>query len=416
MKKILNHKYLPYILLLVYIILIHSGEFIRMGDDTRFTAILENNTMLEALKLRYNTWSSRILIELVLFKVVHYPFLWKILDIVICMLFVVGTEKVFLAKNNSNKVRWIIVALFIAYPMNDLNSAGWIATTLNYTWPFAFLLLSFILVKKVYLKQHVSIIEGMFYLLCLSFGANQEQYAAVATCTFIMALIIILAQRRFSIWMLLGSIISLGELIFILTCPGNDARMIAEIAHWYPTFDNLNFVELLYTGITNTLSAYFKNFNMIYFIFTFTLCIGIWNKYKSVFYRLLAIIPILAPQCLGFTNSFKSTRYANYSNFVSGDALTLDNYYNYSTYMTASIYLIVCIIICILLYLYFEDKINSFLCWFILAMGFANRVVLGFSPTIYASGRRTFFVLYAAFILVTVVMVKCSTDKKEIQV
>ena len=56
-----------------------------VGDDmVYFKTLLDGNSSLgEILAHRYETWSSRMVIEAVLIPLVHCPLLWKILDIVI---------------------------------------------------------------------------------------------------------------------------------------------------------------------------------------------------------------------------------------------------------------------------------------------------------------------------------------------
>lgn len=105
-----------------------------VGDDmVYFKTLLDGNSSLgEILAHRYETWSSRMVIEAVLIPLVHCPLLWKILDIVIftslpvllCgLLGVTGARTLVCNRTGA------------ALSVCDVASAGWIATTTNYLWP-----------------------------------------------------------------------------------------------------------------------------------------------------------------------------------------------------------------------------------------------------------------------------------------
>ncbi len=105
-----------------------------VGDDmVYFKTLLDGNSSLgEILAHRYETWSSRMVIEAVLIPLVHCPLLWKILDIVIFTslpVLLCGLLGV------TGRGRWFVAGLVLLYPFADMASAGWIATTTNYLWP-----------------------------------------------------------------------------------------------------------------------------------------------------------------------------------------------------------------------------------------------------------------------------------------
>ena len=105
-----------------------------VGDDmVYFKTLLDGNSSLgEILAHRYETWSSRMVIEAVLIPLVHCPLLWKILDIVIFTslpVLLCGLLGV------TGRGRWFVTGLVLLYPFADMASAGWIATTTNYLWP-----------------------------------------------------------------------------------------------------------------------------------------------------------------------------------------------------------------------------------------------------------------------------------------
>lgn len=75
-------------------------------------------------------------------------------------------------------------------------------------------------------------------------------------------------------------------------------------------------------------------------------------------------------------------------------------------------YIVILLIIPIGLYKIFKKDIRSYVCIGVYLLGLMTRFVMGFSPTIYASGERTFTMLYISFIIGTVIILdKIYRDK-----
>lgn len=58
------------------------------------------------------------------------------------------------------------------------------------------------------------------------------------------------------------------------------------------------------------------------------------------------------------------------------------------------------------LFFCFENKFNFLFSLGVLSIGFASRMLMGFSPTIWASGERTFLFFYFSMIMVSVLVYK----------
>lgn len=130
-----------------------------VGDDmVYFKTLLDGNSSLgEILAHRYETWSSRMVIEAVLIPLVHCPLLWKILDIVIFTslpVLLCGLLGV------TGRGRWFVTGLVLLYPFADMASAGWIATTTNYLWPLWGVLVDRHGVKAASLRQKSAGVGG----------------------------------------------------------------------------------------------------------------------------------------------------------------------------------------------------------------------------------------------------------------
>lgn len=130
-----------------------------VGDDmVYFKTLLDGNSSLgEILAHRYETWSSRMMIEAVLIPLVHCPLLWKILDIVIFTslpVLLCGLLGV------TGRGRWFVTGLVLLYPFADMASAGWIATTTNYLWPLWGVLVIGMVLKQLRCGRKVPVWEA----------------------------------------------------------------------------------------------------------------------------------------------------------------------------------------------------------------------------------------------------------------
>ena len=149
-----------------------------VGDDmVYFKTLLDGNSSLgEILAHRYETWSSRMVIEAVLIPLVHCPLLWKILDIVIFTslpVLLCGLLGV------TGRGRWFVTGLVLLYPFADMASAGWIATTTNYLWPLWGVLVIGMVLKQLRCGRKVPVWEAAAAFLACAYAGSQEQAAVL---------------------------------------------------------------------------------------------------------------------------------------------------------------------------------------------------------------------------------------------
>jgi len=196
--------------------------------------------------------------------------------------------------------------------------------------------------------------------------------------------------------------------------------MISETVTWYPEFESLGFIGKVQLGYTSTLAHLFATPNTVFPLFAIVLCILVYHKYKSLRYRAIATVPIvLYLVSLSVVTSQMSIfdswtiSFENVMNWVdsiryvrSGVVLiTQDNYTNLLSYVPVISFTLCAL--CVLFSLYYAvDKsdleqatFRPYTLILLILVGFATRVVVGFSPTVWASSLRTFIILYFAFIV-----------------
>ena len=213
-------KYFPFLLFVVLMIVLHLVMGLN-GDDIKYAKILNNQTIIEYINFRYFNWSSRLIIDTLLAILARQNMIiWKILDIIIYTSGIYYIIKL-VNKSYSKKIAFFGILLFLMYPFYEMASAGWISTTLNYSWCFALGMISFI--PLIYESQGEKV-NGYVYIisfLALLYATNQEQSGALIFGFNLLYLINSLINKRdINKFNVLAIAVSAAALIFIFTCPG----------------------------------------------------------------------------------------------------------------------------------------------------------------------------------------------------
>lgn len=398
MKKILRKKCFPFLVLFTVMFICHMLFKINWGDDTWFKTALDNG-IFNYISNRYNTWSSRIIIEIIMIYLLQLPsFIWGLLDSAIITLIAYSITKLFSIKNN-----WLSVILVCIYPLYEMCGAGWYATTLNYLWPLAFGLISLFPIKNAIDGKKENKYMYPIYLFSTLFACNQEQMCAIIFCFYIILLIYLYKNKKINKLILFQFILSFISLIFILTCPGNDLRNVSEIQSWYPNYEYFGLIAKIFLGIVTTFIYSVYNLNTVIFIFSILLPIFVFKKNKSKIVRTISVIPFII-YC--WVNLFSSIFYSLFPKI--GELIEISKIYASSpesiNLCPSSIFIFVISFlfffsILFSIYKIFEKEQKYLFCLIFLA-GFASRVIMGFSPTVYASGMRTFLFLDFSVIMI----------------
>lgn len=437
-------KYSPFVLFVGVILILHSIMGFN-GDDIRYAKVLTNQTLIDYVNYRYYNWSSRVIIDGLIAVLTRYDMIiWKILDIIVYTLGVYYIIKL-VNKNYSKKIAYIGVLLFLMYPFYEMASAGWISTTLNYSWCFAFGIISFL--PLIYENQGEKV-KGYIYVisfLALIFAANQEQTAALIFGFNLLYLINSLVNKRsINRFNVLATVVTAISLVFILTCPGNSVRFAYEVTSWYPQFANFTIVEKSYLGLVTTFGNLIEQ-KIIFPIFYIILSVCVlansknkWLKYFCYFNIFLILfitifntfidISVLGTSLKSLGNVSNAIQESPFmaipkmfNNIVNAvpfitETLKLFTYegvpklgINSIGIVIISLYLLISS--CIMLVKAFPKDLFPL---FIFLGGFASRFIVGFSPVIFPSGARVTIFLYVALITITLMLIKKLYDENAI--
>lgn len=393
-------KYLPFIIFFLLLLFLHIFMHFRC-DDIFFSNRIQDNNFLGFISGRYQYWSSRIVIETILVLMTKSMVIWAIVDTLLTTIGIYYLIK--LVNANDKKIVQYGLLLFLMYPLCDLSSAGWIATTLNYSWCFACGMISFIPLIKSYCNEKTNLFFYIIAIFGIIFATNQEQSCALIFGFNLLYLLnIIIKKEKINKYNILALVLSLISLLFILTCPGNALRFSAEIINWYPEFANFGILQKIYLGIIPTVGILLRDkliFLIFYVLANMTLLYKVKNKnlkyilYLNIIFILALTIfkPILLNCFPGFEKPFSILMSSEIPHGQIKATLVA---------VTISFYLLLSS--CLMLYKVFSKNLFPMI---VFIAGFMSRFIMGFSPTIFASGTRTMFFFYMALILLALMLI-----------
>lgn len=387
------------------------------ADDMVYASRLDKLGYLGASIEHYKTWSSRIIVELFLMFFSKHFALWKLLNSMVMVGTVVLLCKYVFEKINVKNLL-LVFSIYCLVPMTVMGETGWRATTLNYQWPVAFSLLAFYPFFQVLRGEEITRKIYWLSIPLLIFSTNQEQ---VNACFFVLTSIVslyLIVNGRYSYKLSVFSIISLAELIFSLTTPGNALRAVHEINRWFPEYKNFNFLNKLDLGISSFGKPFFLDMNILFLLLFSLVFILVYRKHQNYYVRILTALPLFLNLIIYFGNTMgQSFTYvsgnkramiwssSNLNNLFTGLGTKLSLFYPGTWIATLVVLgLLICLIVGI--YLSFDNKKTAILLVILMIMGFCSRVIMGFSPTVWASGMRTYYILYIVIVLLVLMGVK----------
>jgi len=410
-QKLYRSNYFPFIILTIGMLAIHMLLPMQSGDDNVYSNVLKDSSLSDFLIWRYFNWSSRLIIEAILVLLLQLPlFIWRLLDTGIIVLLGFAISKIIGSENNRQN-NWLISILLFAYPLIDMNTAGWVATTTNYLWVLAFGVMSIVTVKKIITGQKVKVSEYLISTLALIFSVNQEQMCMVLFAVFLIAVIYSISRKRHNWLIYLGLIICIASSVLIMTCPGNIGRTRHEIAKFFPDYGNLTVVDKIEIGASSTLSHFIFEPNIIFILFCFLIYFSVKQKYTDKLYRLFALLPLLFSLLFVFIK-ISPDLFPGIGEMVSQmtqhGLITLENFTKPTSYIAPFIlYRSFCLIL-ISIYLINGNTWVSFICFGVALLDLLSRIAVAFSPTIWASDTRTYIFMYAAIIICGVMIFQSS--------
>lgn len=405
-------KWIPQVCLILFYVFIHHIIKPNYGDDLIFSQALNQTGLISFLQKRYMTWSSRLLLETALVLVLRQPLIiWATLDIGMVLVLFSGLREL-LAPEKQMKDSLFLALLICVYPFFHMGSAGWVTTTVIYLWPLSLAVYAISGMARRLRGVRVQWYRYILYGMSAIFSCNNELIAVMVLAAAIAGFIYAVQIRKLYAIPVSGGVISLAGLLFALITPGNAVRMAKETITWMPDFPTFSLWDKLRIGTVSTLEHFLSIPNAVLFLFLFIIVIHAFRESRSLYKRVVGALPLLMQTAYGIyfmAEKLLITREFNYSIPEIWPADVSDMVFQ-GILIASFVVMILCIAFSLAWII--EDKKALFLYLFALGAGLATRLSLSFSPTVLASGTRTYMYVYFVLLALTFLLWKRGLPKK----
>lgn len=409
-KRLYHQHYFPFfvlgiLFLILHLSLPHINDDLVIEEGMNFVEITPSYIYYMVVS-KYKDWSSRIIINvmtLIMGKLPHI--IWILVDTATVVLAAVSISKL-TAYRDKRKINWFISCMILIYPFMHMSTAGWKATTVTYLWALVFGLFSMIPIRKHLDKETFRPYEYVFYLGALIYGVNQEQMAAAVTGIFLVASLYFIKEKRIHWFICLETFVAGLGFLSALVSPGNEKRSLDETAIWFSDYGSLTFLNKIEIGFSSAGYKLIFNSNWVFIIFAALLAIIIWKKYEDTIYRIIGSIPLAVSLIFGPLKGILQEGFSGITAVTEAlteyGTITAENYLEVSGYFPVILIGIVIGSVLLSLYLIFEDSLYSLGACLLFLIGIATRMVMAFSPTVWASSWRTYLFMYFSVIVLAV--------------
>ncbi|MBQ2897223.1 MAG: hypothetical protein IJE46_02750 [Clostridia bacterium] len=396
----------------IYIFFVSIIFFIRLpfgyiSDDAVVAPTVTTQTIWENFMQRW-LYNGRIFTDVLANMFYRIPMIyWKLFDTLVYVIMATLISKIF------TKNTWfdllMTCGLILLFPINCLNSAGYIATTTNYVYPVLCMLFVAYHLNLCVKKKHIPIVLYIVTFVSILYATNHDQGAVFLIGALFLFLIYALCTHMnqkviFTTIVLLG--FAFCCYVFMFMMPGHLFRMTntAEMYHWFPQYAEWSFAKKIYHGFSTTIAnLLFTNVKLF-----FVLCVLIFLQamsQDSVYKKIISAIPLAV---ITFANFFGESKFVVYYDYSCGmpDLIPISISILpliLSVTAVCSIFYTVCSCV--------KQKESKFMLLGLLVLSAITRELMGLSATIYASSFRTFTFFLYAIIICCLILMKDLYDK-----
>lgn len=371
------------------------------GDQTWFAKKSSQFHFFEFAIFRYKTWSSRLLIEsFTMFYSNHYLLFDLTMFVGVAALFYFF-NKLFIKNSTSSALHCAFPVIFVVvFPSIFFASAGLIATMTNYLFPMITMVIACYLVSTKKLYQSV-IAVPFLVLTCM-----QEQFTVFLFIVYFGLLVLEIIKKSIlskSYFLVLG--ISALGIISGLLSPGSALRAKAESKLWYPDFNQIPLVTKFLKGYIETNRVLFvtTELSILLLFIVLLLVVSIIKRRFIVSVLSGATLFSLLNNRFGISSLLTAVQKIIDIQNARKDATYFDFKENLYPLVLYTIILLALALCTVLVLDDINQKVYAIL---ILAAGYTARMTVSLSPTIYASGLRTYTPLVLSLIIVSMMLVQ----------
>lgn len=381
------------------------NHYTYITDDIWFRRVsMEEKSHLSWVIERYFTWSSRTPIEYALISVVNHYEMWSVINSVMLALLLTAMTNIFKPIAFRDKIITTLFLLIIIYSIPQyifFSGAIWLTGSINYLWPVSLAFFGYS--TAIYATNNEKTSRLVYSLCVLSLLASSfNEQLAITNLVFSSLLLgYSLYYKKSTQLPLTALCVSIFVLAYILTCPGNKIRYDAEVENWFSSYNDLNFLQKSLLGINLYADALFSHKTIIPSMAA--LCLSLLCKGRERYISLTSGILLL------ITNINHEGIY-----ILEKVKFTEDNVDSSLSFIRVALASVFTLMVFIPTIMNLKNNLYAMSALFFFTIAIATITMLGFSPTVYASGSRTLFIPYLLMIQSSIICLTYFLNKNKV--
>lgn len=224
------------------------------GDDNWFlgTYILNfSEDLFSFLRFRYETWSTRLLLEAYTLFLLKYPIVYRLSMAVWVTAVVTGLQRL-LGQKGNRRVLWAMCACVALIPMDINLRAGYVCTTVNYVFALGCILWAVVPGVERLRGNKPPLWQELLSLPLMVLGCNMEYYCppALILCA-VLAVLLVLKKKNPWLPIVLTAIAAVS-LWFALDAPASTVSAYDSGTQHFPGYENLSMLQKLQAAFVST--------------------------------------------------------------------------------------------------------------------------------------------------------------------
>ena len=373
-----------------------------MSGDAQWFSKVDSSPISFVIK-RYETWSSRFWIEGATLIASKHLILFYIFTVILTLLFFYSLSELF--SFNEYDSNLVLVVFFMAlFPVVSLQSAGPIATIVNYIWPSA-LFLYWLMTDRHRKMKNIGSLQNSLSILFLGLAVFNEGLAIIL-CLYLILCLIVEKKNFFNTYRMICLVISLLSFLNVLLCPGNQNRGMLEMARWFPTFNHLSFlhkIRIQFNNIASKLIVSHKSLEVLVFLL-----------FIKAIQRRQRLSIILSGAVIMLTSAYHQLISDRLSEIVKESPEKEFNQQIIGTLLQPTLIFatLILLIVLIIILLYGKSK-TSLMIIVSIVITFSSAMAISLSPTLLASADRPLLFLYFALVFNCIFLVNDLSEFNE---
>lgn len=373
-----------------------------MSGDAQWFSKVDSSPISFVIKMD-ETWSSRFWIEGATLIASKHLILFYIFTVILTLLFFYSLSELF--SFNEYDSNLVLVVFFMAlFPVVSLQSAGPIATIVNYIWPSA-LFLYWLMTDRHRKMKNIGSLQNSLSILFLGLAVFNEGLAIIL-CLYLILCLIVEKKNFFNTYRMICLVISLLSFLNVLLCPGNQNRGMLEMARWFPTFNHLSFLDKILIQFNNIASNLIVSHNLLEVLVILLFIKAIQRRQR------LSII--LSGAVIMLTSAYHQLISDRLSVIVKESPEKEFNQQIIGTLLQPTLIFatLILLIVLIIILLYGKSK-TSLMIIASIVITFSSAMAISLSPTLLASADRPLLFLYFALVFNCIFLVNDLSEFNE---